>query len=515
MLTREETLERLRAEPALDVLVVGGGINGAGVLRDLALNGVRVLLVDRSDFCGGASAASSHMVHGGLRYLENGEFRLVHEALIERNRLLANAPDFVVPLETVVPIERLFSGVLNAPMKFLGLRDRPAERGALVVKIGLMLYDWYARRGNPMPRHRMYGEREVRSQFPQLGSRVRWAATYFDSLMPLPERLCWHVLRDGLETNGAGMALNYCSVIGGEQSSVILKDEESGETLGVQPRMVINAAGAWIDRVNERLGAATKWIGGTKGSHLVVDHLGLVDAVGGREFFFENADGRIVLICPLGNRALVGTTDIRIEDADEARCTEEETDYLLGMIGRVFPDIDVREEHIVYHFSGVRPLPVSEAGRTGGISRDHSLPVLEAEAGRSIAVMGMVGGKWTTFRAFAEQAADEALRRLGRTRAADTQERSIGKGDEVAAGLTAGQYELSDVLLLQICLEERVVHLDDLALRRVPLGMLGALTEARIGRMADAAAGALGWDAGRKTAEMARLKGILEEKHGV
>src|SRR5574338_519517 len=148
---RSDILSSLRENPEVSVLVIGGGINGIGTFRDLALNGVNVLLVERADFCSGASSASSHMAHGGIRYLENGEFRLVREALHERNRMLRNAPHYVKPLPTTIPIFKRLSGFLNAPLKFLRLLDRPSERGAAVIKIGLMLYDWYVRDFRVMP----------------------------------------------------------------------------------------------------------------------------------------------------------------------------------------------------------------------------------------------------------------------------------------------------------------------------------------------------------------------------
>ena len=142
---RSEVLSSLKQNPEVSVLIIGGGINGIGTFRDLALNGVDVLLVERGDFCSGASSASSHMAHGGIRYLENGEFRLVREAVQERNRLLQNAPHIVKPLPTTIPIFKQFSGLLNAPLKFLGMLDKPSERGSVVIKIGLMLYDAYSR----------------------------------------------------------------------------------------------------------------------------------------------------------------------------------------------------------------------------------------------------------------------------------------------------------------------------------------------------------------------------------
>src|ERR671923_2203533 len=142
-MNRNEILTALKNQPEVSVLIVGGGINGIGTFHDLALNGVDVLLVERGDFCSGASAASSHMAHGGIRYLENGEFRLVREAVQERNHLLQNAPHIVKPLPTTIPIFKRFSGVLNAPLKFFGMLNKPSERGSVVIKLGLMIYDAY------------------------------------------------------------------------------------------------------------------------------------------------------------------------------------------------------------------------------------------------------------------------------------------------------------------------------------------------------------------------------------
>ncbi len=155
-MNRTQTIEALKESPKLDVLIVGAGVNGIATFRDLALNDAKVLLVDRADFSSGASAASSHMAHGGIRYLENGEFRLVREAVQERNRMLQNAPHIVKPLPTTIPIFKTFSGLLNAPLKFFNILDRPAERGALVIKIGLMLYDAFTRKQKNGPQTPSY-----------------------------------------------------------------------------------------------------------------------------------------------------------------------------------------------------------------------------------------------------------------------------------------------------------------------------------------------------------------------
>jgi glycerol-3-phosphate dehydrogenase len=157
----------LRARPIADVVVIGGGINGLATFRDLALQGVDVVLVERDDFVSGASSASSHMIHGGIRYLENGEFRLVQESVQERNALIRIAPHYVKPLETTVPIFSTFSGILSAPLRFLTHRQgKPTERGAVLIKSGLTMYDAFSRDGGSVPRHRFHGRRPSRAPHP-------------------------------------------------------------------------------------------------------------------------------------------------------------------------------------------------------------------------------------------------------------------------------------------------------------------------------------------------------------
>jgi glycerol-3-phosphate dehydrogenase len=430
--SRPALLARLRSQPAPDVLIIGGGINGIGTYRDLALQGVDALLAERGDYCSGASGASSHMVHGGIRYLENGEFRLVREAVAERNRLLRNAPHLVHPLPTVIPIFRRFSGTLNAPFKFLRLRSRPAERGALIIKLGLLLYDAYTR-DRAVPRHRFFNRRQALAQFPQLNPGVIAAARYYDALMPSPERICMDLLADVRRDNPQATALNYMKVNGLQangvrEGRVTLRDGLSGEEFTLAPKVIINAAGAWIDRVNALLGAPSCFIGGTKGSHLVLDHPGLRQAIAGHEFFFENTDGRIVLICPLHDKILLGTSDLPIQNPDEAECTEAEIDYFFQMVGRIFPGIQLSRQHITHRFSGVRPLPASAAKSAGQISRDHQIIETPPDAARPFPILSLVGGKWTTFRAFSAQAADRALAILGKARRVSTAGLPIGGG---------------------------------------------------------------------------------------
>ncbi|MYD11303.1 MAG: glycerol-3-phosphate dehydrogenase/oxidase [Chloroflexi bacterium] len=563
-MNRRDSLQDIKANPDISVLIIGGGVNGIGLFRDLALNGVDVLLVERGDFGSGTSAGSSHMLHGGIRYLENGEFRLVNEALHERDRMLRNAPHYAKPLRTTIPVFRWFSGLLNAPLKFLNLLDRPGERGALVIKLGLTFYDFLVRKERQMPRHEFRRHAAALGEYPQLNPAIVCAASYYDAWMPYPERICLEMVLDAEASHDRARALNYVSAIAGDEDSVTLRDELSGEEFRVRPQVVVNAAGPWIDLVNTGLGrGGQRFIGGTKGSHLVLDNSELLAAARDSEIFFENADGRIVLILPYFNRVTIGTTDIRIDDPDEAVATDAEIDYLLAMVERVFPGIQVDRSQIVFTFSAVRPLPFSGGGQgsAGQISRDHSIRSLPARAGRAYPIHSLIGGKWTTFRAFAEQAADVVLGDLGRRRRAHTRDLAIGGGrdyprDEAARdrwlrdlgarsklppervtqlferyGTRAEAiamfiaeapdgplswrpgYSAREVMFLLNY--EKVERLDDLLLRRTLLAMLGHVTPALLHELADICAASLGWSAARKAAEIERALELLRVKHRV
>ena len=556
---RSQIFETLQDQPDVEVLIVGAGINGIGTFRDLALQGVDVLMVDRADFCSGASAASSHMVHGGIRYLENGEFRLVKEAVEERNRLINNAPHLVNPLATTIPIFHWFSGMLNAPLKFLKLLNRPSERGAVVIKLGLMMYDAYTGDQGTVPKHTFQMKDAALKQFPKLNPNIICTATYYDAMMPSPERICMDLLWDTQRNLPQARALNYVSVGEADGERVALHDELTGAVHWVKPKLVINAAGPWIDFANERLGARTNFIGGTKGSHLVLEHAELREAIGDQEIFFENEDGRIVLIYPLHQRVMVGTSDIAIDNPDEAVCTEEEIDYFMGMIKRVFPTIEVDRTHIVFTFSGVRPLPASDANTTGQISRDHSIRVMEATAERPFPVYNLIGGKWTTFRAFAEQTTDKALAYLGLARKQSTANLPIGGGIHYppdkdarwrwmhtqsrqidlpferirilferygtrAAEIAQFMSEAEDAPLthhpaytrrelLYLAHQEQMVHLDDLLLRRTSIGMLGETSTELVEELAEVMGVAMGWNEAKKQIEIKRTKTIFAQKY--
>jgi len=562
---RSDILSSLKENPNVSVLVIGGGINGIGTFRDLALNGVDVLLVEQADFCSGASSASSHMAHGGIRYLENGEFRLVREAVQERNRLIQNAPHLVKPLPTVIPIFKRMSGLLNAPAKFFKLLDKPSERGSLVIRIGLMMYDAYtgAQDGRRVvPEHSFLSRKKSLEKWRPLNPDIINTAVYYDGVILQPERLAVEALLDAEAENPRARALNYVSMIGGSEDTLLLRDEMTDTTYDVRPRLVINAAGPWIDFTNRKLGFSSGFIGGTKGSHLVIHHDELRQTIGDHEFFFENEDGRIVLILPLYDRVLIGTSDIPVDNPDEARCTDDEIEYFLGMVRRVFPGIQLTRDNIVYQYSGVRPLPRSNAKRAGQISRDHSIEVLSGDwTNLRFPVFSLVGGKWTSFRAFSEQVTDKALAYLDLSRKKDTKSLPIGGGrgypsepeelrrqieslsawtgvsgerlntlfqrygtraEAIATFMNGGTDQIPRTLpdysrreinfLIQ---REKILHLDDFLLRRSILGMQGRVTREMLDELALLFANALGWNREQIRAEVTRTLSILADRHGV
>ncbi|MBT7074818.1 MAG: glycerol-3-phosphate dehydrogenase/oxidase [Anaerolineae bacterium] len=557
---RTETLQYIRNNPNLSVLILGGGVNGIGVLRDLALQGVDVLLVDRADFSSGTSAASSRMVHGGLRYLENGEFRLVRESVQERNWILEHAPHAVHPQPTAIPIFHWFAGLLNAPLNFLNLLNRPSERGAIITKIGLSIYDFYTGTRKTVPRHKLLTRAEALKRFPDINPTIVSAATYFDAQMAFAERICIEMILDAEEIYPQAHALNYVAPIEYQDGGVLLSDSLTGENLLVHPKIVVNAAGPWIDNVNATLGQATTFIGGTKGSHIVVNNAKLFDALGGYLIFFENADGRFVMMCRLGERVLVGSTDAYCDQPDQTICTPEEEQYFLKMIQRIFPDISVKPEEIVFRFSGVRPLPTARVKLTGQITRNHRIEVLKPSNERPYPVLSLVGGKWTTFRAFAEEVTDQILESIGQKRLVDSRTYSIGGGkgyprtqkenwisdlhqqtgiDKDILTMWFDRYGTRTAILAQFASEqederplfslpqytryeivfilqnEKVIHLDDFLLRRSLVAMEGKITYKLVQELSYIFMAELCWTEEERITETDRLASLLMDKYQV
>ena len=517
----------------VDVLIVGGGINGCGTFRDLCAQGVRCLLLEREDFCAGASAASSRLMHGGIKYLETGEFRLVRESAEERNRLFANAPHYVSPLPTILPLRSTFGGIVPSVLRFFGREARIVDRGSLVTRLGLTLYDLFGRNLRATPTHRILSRRELDARVHGLSPDIAAAGLYYEGRLSHAERLGFELVLDGEAMMPGSCALNHVAAVSADRGTVSFA--QAGRTRRIRPRILINASGAWIDRVNASLGMRTALMGGSKGSHLVVDNAVLHAALDGHMVYFGSADGRVNLLYPFMGRVLVGSTDIPVDDPDDAACDAEETRYLCATVAEVFPDIPVTPDQIRHRFCGVRPLPRTD-GDVGLVTRDHSIAALTL-AESDTPVLCLIGGKWTTFRGFAEQVTDRVLTTLGRERRRDTRDMAIGGGkgyprgararadwiDARAAASGLGRDRIETLLarygthadallgaladetamvalpdysrqeLAFLCTTERVETLADLVVRRTTIAISGDLDAASLRECATVAAEALGW----------------------
>ena len=498
-----------------------------------------------------ASAAPSRLIHGGVKYLETNEFRLVRESAMERNRLLRNAPHYVKAMEVVFPAKSWFAGLKDAVMGYLGFKARIKERGALLIEIGLRIYDIYNRKVRALPDHRFYNKSRLREDFPAITQEAVAAGAYYEGRVTHAERLGLELVLDGLAANPASALRTYTHVLGQPKGGKLaLQDLIAGETREVTADVVINAGGAWIDKVNEGLGVASRYIGGSKGSHLIVDHRGLVDALRGRMMYFGCEDGRFNLVYPFFGHALIGSTDLAIDDADEARCTAEETDYLLGVVSEVFPEIKLARDDVVLAYCGVRPLPRADGKDIGDVSRDHSIG-RDSLPGTDVPVLSLIGGKWTTFRAFSEQTCDAVLSLLGSPRKVSTVELPIGGGrdypkDESSRDALVAKLGPRGRILLErygtkalavqafastrddkplvsvpgysagelafICEHENVRRLADLLLRRTAITMEGLLSPAAITEAAGIAAQALGWNKARMAEEIAHAQAELARR---
>lgn len=559
--TRQEQLEAAAQQDRSSVLIVGGGINGAGLFRELALQGVNVLLVEKSDFCSGASAAATRVIHGGLRYLENGELRLVKESLSERSRLLNNAPHCVKPLPITIPVFDWTSGTLNAARTFLGGRNAPGDRGALIVKAGLTLYDLLSPRPQMLPRHRFHAKKDALATHPGLHPNALCTATFYEAKVTFAERLGLELILDAERRNSQAVALNYTRLKSAAGDSVTLSDEITGRTYAVRPQVVVNATGAWIDLTNRALRRETSFIGGTKGSHLVLDHPELLAATGGEMIYFANGDGRICIFYPFFGKVIAGATDIPVVDPDAAACDDTEVQYILDSIRQVLPKIRLDQSHVSFRFCGVRPLPRSDAALPGLVTRDYSFPVVPGGGAVDFPVVSLVGGKWTTFRSLAETVADQLLSDLGMARQEDTQDLPIGGGEgfpvgpaerlrwierlQSRTGLACERIEsllerygtraaaVSEYLCLAedadlqsarsysrrevefIAAHEKVAHLDDLVLRRTVLGMAGQTNGPLLAELGSVLGRVLGWTPDRIATEVQRTASLLVGVHGV
>jgi glycerol-3-phosphate dehydrogenase len=392
-----------------DVVIIGGGMAGAGVARDLAMRNLTVVLLDRGDFGAATTSRSSKLVHGGLRYLELLDFALVRESLTERERLRRLAPHLVRPLPFLVPIYR------------------DSSRGLVKVRLGLTLYDWLTP-GRNRERYRVLGPLDALSLEPGLRSDdLRGAGYYFDDLLLSPERLC---LENVLSARRAGaQVFNYCQVeevtrdAGGTVTGVVARDLLDGHTARLGARIVVNASGPWVDELRARAGIAERGahiLRRTKGIHCVLPRLTE------RAIYQSTSDDRMIFVIPWREFSLVGTTDTDFDgDLDRVHATREEVDYLLAEARRALPDPRMRAEEVIYTYAGVRPLSYEEGASASKVSRAHR--IVEEAGGRFLSITGT---KLTCFRSLAEELGDRVSKRLGRPQPSATARRTLDGADE-------------------------------------------------------------------------------------
>lgn len=361
-----------------DIIILGGGINGVAIARDAALRGLTVALIEKNKIGAGASSNTSKLAHGGLRYLEHFQFRLVAESLRERDLLMRNAPAYVKPLSFIIPAYQH--------------NGRPLWK----IKLGLTLYDFLAR-GSDLPKHRSMSQDEILQTIPGLRSDgLKGGCQYWDVQMQ-DEAIVEANLNDA-QRKGArvfnGVALKSFIKEAGKITGVVIEEPNTQENVTLKAEHVVNVTGAWSNEVVALDDPqAEKVVMPVKGAHIVVDRLPLAHAL----TLIAPQDGRVFFAMPWQDETLIGTTESRYNgDLDHVHADQAEKDYLLQAINSYFPQADLTHCDIIHSFAGIRPLAVSTTVKTNAASRDFS--VITSDSG----LVTMVGGKYTTYRHMAE-----------------------------------------------------------------------------------------------------------------
>ena len=410
---RSEMLRRL-AQSEFDVLVIGGGITGAGIAQDAAHRGLRTALVEKGDFACGTTRASTKLLHGGLRYLEQFAIKLMYEALHERNRLTRLAPHVAEWLAFLIPIYG---------------NGWKMER----IGYGLWLYDLLA--GWPRGRlHRRVGREEALRQAPDLKpDGLRGAYLYYDCRTD-DTRLTLDVIASAI-AGGAAVA-NYCQVIGldkraGRVAGALVRDNLTGEAFTLRAGCTVNAAGVWADQIGEMDTPGVRHhLRPSKGAHVLVpaDRLPVQAAVLAPS---PAGDGRFIFVVPWQGAVLLGTTDTPYDDdPDRVAPDGDDVAYILAAANATFPGAGLTAGDVISSFAGLRPLIATQAGSTAQLSREHKIWVTDS------GLVSIAGGKLTTYRTMGRQVVDLVLRRLGRPRL-PCRTGDLPLGQERAAGLAA------------------------------------------------------------------------------
>ncbi len=541
---RQQQIDSLRAEgqgQPWDLIVIGGGITGAGVFREATRRGLKVLLIERRDFAWGTSSRSSKMVHGGLRYLASGKFGLTRDAVRERQRLLEEAPGLVEPLQ------------------FLMGHYRGGFPGPFVFNLLLNLYDLMAGKRN----HRFIRSGVGDFLAPGMEQNKLRGATQFADAVTDDARLVLRVLHEA--NHEGGVALNYVAAedilrAAGRVTGVRLKDELSGDCFDVHARVVINATGAWTDELRARLGADAV-IRPLRGSHLLLPSWRLPAAYS--ISFLHPKDKRPVFVFPWEGATVIGTTDLDHQQdmQADARITQQEVDYLLEAVNAQFPGAHIQESDVISSWSGVRPVVAKASAKpgAGGSTAEGAVKPSDEKREHSIwdddGLISVAGGKLTTFRLIALDVLARAGDYLPALAASNPELEDAPTfrpprcGVATAAGnpLSSGQLrrlrgrygEAADAILQQLSSDARfadslantetlyaelcwileneaVVHLEDLLLRRTRLGLLLANGAASLlPTVQPLCQHILGWSDERWHTELAAYTQLVEQYYSL
>lgn len=534
--SRKEQLEHLKNHPIeWDLIVVGGGITGAGIFREAAHNGLKVLLVEQKDFAWGTSSRSSKMVHGGLRYLGSGQFGLANDSVKERQNLMTELPGLVEPLPFMMGH---YKGVFPGPWIFNKL---------------LAIYDFMAGK-----RYRKFFKKGINDYWvPGLKMLNLKGVTKFADAVTDDARLVLRVIQAGQQDQG--LALNYLKAIkvlkqGEIINGVRLQDLETQEEIEVRANVVINATGVWTDELRAQMGAE-QVIRPLRGSHLVVPYWRLPVAYS--VSFFHPEDKRPVFVFPWEGVTVIGTTDLdhRENMESESSISNQEVNYLLDAVNQQFPQAKIQRQDVRSTWSGVRPVVSKTSLKQGRLDHPEAAANPSDEKREHViwddkGLISVAGGKLTTYRLIAL----DVLRKAAPYLNLDTQafahsshfseallayqtpnfltmgqkKRLEGRyGDQVKGLYRLIQEEPSlaafigttDTLWVELswaCQSEQVMHLDDLLLRRTRIGLLlenggsGFLPE--IKRVCQSC---LRWDEAKWLAEVERYQAIIHASYGL
>jgi glycerol-3-phosphate dehydrogenase len=384
------------ASQEYDLLVIGGGINGAGVARDAALRGLKVLLVDKADWASGTSSRSTKLIHGGLRYLEHGDLKLVFEASRERRLLWDRlAPHLVKPQAFLLPVYA------------------DAAKPAWMMQAGLWLYDMLSLFRN-VHNHRMLSPSQSLAIEPSLAAQgLKASAEYWDCRMH-DARLCLEVVLSARQSGAA--CLNYCSLRSVQSSALghvkaVLRDEEAGVECQVSARVLVNATGPWADATLKSAGLGQEaLLRPSKGVHLITRPLTQDHAI----LLMSKEDHRVFFVIPWDLEgkpvSLVGTTDTEFNGSlEHLRAEDDEVGYLLDSAQKAFPSLKLSRRDILSTYAGVRPLAAEARGKGHAVGTHTREAVLQWDQG----ILSMVGGKYTTFRSLAQKSVDACMQKLG------------------------------------------------------------------------------------------------------